>query len=118
KRGADARSGAAAEDARAAARRFSAAGRRGAAGNADGPAGAPSRIQSHAAGPGALDRGSLEPAHESSDYELDVAALLRSGNRGHVGGFRDAGRKAFASGAARLAGYRIRAPEVESEGDA
>src|SRR5258708_36044480 len=59
-----------------------------------------------------------ESAHGARDHEPRLAALLRPRAGEDFGRFRHARRKAFASGAARLAGYGIRSVTLELEGDA
>ena len=59
-----------------------------------------------------------QPAHRARDRQSRLGAVLRPRPRRDERGLRHAGRAAVASRAARLAGDRARAPEVEPEGAA
>src|SRR5690242_6715607 len=65
-----------------------------------------------------MARQPTESADRARDHEPRLAALLRPRPGEDVGRFRHAGRAAFASGAARLAGSRIPGSALEPEGDA
>ena len=71
-----------------------------------------------AAGPGPLAHQPRSSPHGPRPGEPDVGPPLRPGPRPDHGELRPVGRAAHASGAARLAGHRVRPHRLEHEGHA